>query len=268
MRSGVLNLHDLLYKPYGSGAAALDPQPLLADLRTRYMQLSSKPRLSMAMRNAQTGEIAVHVKIPSEHVRDFTYDVVMAFTPRVDGRYPRSLFYWPLQVYSNSPAFTFTYAYVTNKNNWLVSWLTSHVGSYALKEPPIIRNPVEILGLEKTIVFAAYFMKDSGYLDVSAYASASRIGLSAWNTRTMVDGIDTNDKKIKDRTAAEQRLRVQRARDRSKAKSANTLPAERASVFRPMFDKKSQASGFAPTVDENKNLKKSTTQMRSMFRKK
>jgi len=64
-----------------------------------------------------------------------------------------------VEFFSNSPSFTFTYAYVLNVRNWLIGELKEKVDDRALKNPPKERNPDEVFGFEKSIFFSLFFIR-------------------------------------------------------------------------------------------------------------
>jgi hypothetical protein len=219
MRTGVLTIHDLIHTPIGKGAAAMDPKPLVSDLRMRYMKLERKIRVQSLMTDKDGKRIIIHFLVPSENVDKVDYDVVLSFVP--DPKFPRAMTRWPMQIYSNSPAFTFTYAYVANKQGWLVPELQDYVGKVALRESPDTRNPIEILGLEKTIVFATFYMRENR-LDDSSVINRSGSGAQNINIKMLLNMIKPNDIKLKERKQQED---VERSRKQSQRKAAQTKAA-------------------------------------------
>lgn len=100
------------------------------------------------------------LKIPSEKYKKIEYDVVIRMYPKETAVIAENtLLNYNIQFFSNSPAFVFTYAYVSNKDKMLINFLSSKLGSKALTDPPSVRNPVEIYGFEKSIYFSLLYIK-------------------------------------------------------------------------------------------------------------
>ena len=99
-----------------------------------------------------------YFKIPSEKYLGFFYDVVIKFFKNESSR-NNLLSTYSVNVFSNSPNFLFTYAYVYNNENIIIDFLKTKVSSKALNEPPKIKNPKEEFGFEKSIYFAFLYIK-------------------------------------------------------------------------------------------------------------
>lgn len=102
-----------------------------------------------------------YVKIPSEVVKDFYYDVVVKMTTdeNIKGT-GNDLFDYYCQFFSNDPAFVYTYAYVFQKNNMFVKELSQKMIREALTKKPIERNAGEIIGYVKSLYFLYLFMQN------------------------------------------------------------------------------------------------------------
>jgi hypothetical protein len=65
-----------------------------------------------------------------------------------------------VSVFSNSPSFLFTYAYVVNKDGFLITELKTKVSKKAISDKPSVTNPTEVYGFEKSIYFALLYLRD------------------------------------------------------------------------------------------------------------
>ena len=65
-----------------------------------------------------------------------------------------------MKVFSNSPNFTFTYAYVFNKEGFVIDWMKSRMSQRSLNEEPVKRNPDQGFGFEKSIYFSILFFQE------------------------------------------------------------------------------------------------------------
>ena len=105
------------------------------------------------------GRILFHVKVPSEayNINRISYDVLIEFEPKEGTR----LALRDAKFFSNSPSFIYTYAYVFNQKDILIPKFASKLPTLCLTQPPVVRNPVESLGFEKSIYIAGKYLLDS-----------------------------------------------------------------------------------------------------------
>ena len=96
----------------------------------------------------------VWVKVPSSKY-DMTYDIVADITFK-EGR---SYFdYGEIKLYTNSPAWVYTYAYVFNQDGLIPDDLLKYVSVKAIEEAPKKTNPSQNTGFEKITYFAFLFL--------------------------------------------------------------------------------------------------------------
>lgn len=105
-----------------------------------------------------------HIKIPSEKYKTILYDVVIKLVPQDTAvLMENTLKNYNLQFFSNSPAFVYTYAYVSKKDKLLLPFLEKKLNKQALTKPPTVKNPIEIYGFEKSIYFALLYIEYKNY---------------------------------------------------------------------------------------------------------
>ena len=111
------------------------------------------------------GRILYHVKVPSEayNINKISYDVLIEFEDKPGMR----LAIRNAKFFSNSPSFIFTYAYVFNQKDILIDKFKNKLPNQCLIQPPVVRNPVESLGFEKSIYIAGRYLLDSFALSES-----------------------------------------------------------------------------------------------------
>jgi hypothetical protein len=63
--------------------------------------------------------------------------------------------------------FNFTYAYVLNRDGWLIPELKKKISKQALTEPPDVRNPAGLMGFEKSVFFAMLLSVEYDLLDIN-----------------------------------------------------------------------------------------------------
>lgn len=135
----------------------------------------------------------VYIKVPSEVVKEFYYDVVLKFyTDESVSEGGNNLFKYKVKFFSNDPAFVFTYAHVFSKNNLFVKELSPRMSSEALKSPASEKNPSNIVGYVKTLYFAYLVMENRGLNKLSRF-NGECIPLNLVN---LINQIEPADSKI------------------------------------------------------------------------
>lgn len=118
------------------------------------------------------GKSYIYIKIPSEVVPKFYYDVVIEFTI---GNLTKSLLDCEFRVFSNDPSFVFTYAYAFNKNKLFLTDLSNRMGKQPLKEKADVKNPKDEIGYVKSIYFAYLIMQQKGLFVQGKYLTVPTI---------------------------------------------------------------------------------------------
>jgi len=128
-----------------------------------------------------------HILVPSEKYK-LMYDVYIYFILKSSEKTSNLLTDYDIQIYSNSPAFTFNYAYVANQKDLLYPPLKNKISSIALSQPPSIRNPSMLLGFEKSLYFASlYIIEKKLHLQKNADGDLSKIDITKISSKTTSD---------------------------------------------------------------------------------
>ena len=135
----------------------------------------------------------IHIKVPSEVIRKFYYDVVFKFTPTDRGH--DDLFKWNCKFYANDPAFVYTYAFVFKRNNLFINELSQKMSSKALKEAADEKNPQNVVGYVKSIYFAYLIMENRKLNKKNKFEHECR----DLDMGFLLSSIDHADKKVHDR---------------------------------------------------------------------
>lgn len=136
-----------------------------------------------------------HVKVPSEHVKHFYYDVVFKFFTNAENGTSNNLLKWNIQFYSNDPAFVYTYAYAFNDRDLFIKELTSRMSKTALTTPSKEKNPSEMIGYSKIVFFAYLVLENKSLTKLNVF----KANLSVFSPKAFVNTIDNADNKIEDR---------------------------------------------------------------------
>lgn len=127
----------------------------------------------------KNNEYILHIKIPSEEIKKFYYDVVIKFYADASIlNLGRSLSNYYFKVYSNDPAFVYTHCFVFNKNELFIDELKSKMVKEALTKAPTEKNPNEQLTYCKSIFFAYLFIKNRGLFNKLAWKDATTLSFN------------------------------------------------------------------------------------------
>ena len=137
----------------------------------------------------------VYIKVPSEIVHNFYYDVVFKFTPTTNTGFTEDLFKYNVQFFSNDPNFVYTFAYVFHKNNLLIEELKSRLPKECLTKAPEEKNPTEQISYEKAIYFAYLVMKERKLNRILRFKSESK----PLDAKLLLQNIELAENKIKER---------------------------------------------------------------------
>ena len=135
----------------------------------------------------------LYIKIPSEVVPKFYYDVVIQFIGNHGGGSDLSAY--DVKFYSNDPSFVFTFAYAFKKNNMFITALSDKMSKRALTEKAKEKNPKAEVGYVKSLYFAYLYMKKKGLFNTVNY-------VEKLNLKALKREIEHADKKIEERQNA------------------------------------------------------------------
>lgn len=188
-----MTLKQFLQNPTGPNSAGLARRDIIRNnLEERYSKLLNNHKKIEFRLYRHKGEYLFHFKIPSEEYYDVGvyYDVVLQFIPIEETKGSSTILSYDMKMFSNSPNFTFTYAYVVYNSNLMINSLASKFNNKALTQPPSVRNPVETLGFEKSCYFAALYITNHDLHKISNIDA----NLSPFNSKTFLDNISSDEK--------------------------------------------------------------------------
>ena len=126
----------------------------------------------------------IHLKVPSEVIANFYYDVVFKFftssNDNTDGG--KNLEKYQVQFFSNDPAFVYFHAHTFMENGLFLTEMAGRMSKEAIKKKAVVKNPNDSVGYVKSIYFAYLYMKERGLLKTISYLSAqpyNKYGLAA-----------------------------------------------------------------------------------------
>lgn len=141
-----------------------------------------------------------YLKIPSEVIEKFYYDVVIEFNPpNIMRKMEKTLDNYDVKFFSNDPAFVFTFAYAFNKHKLFISDLEPRMSKTALEDKAKVKNPTASVGYVKSLYFAFLYMKAKGLFLKSMYETYGK----PYNLKSLLQQIMPAEDKISARTEAQ-----------------------------------------------------------------
>lgn len=118
----------------------------------------------------------VYMKIPSEVIEKFYYDVVVEFyEPKDKKLIDSTLKNYNVRFYSNDPSFVYTFAHAFIKNKLFITELKDVMSQEAIKKAAVEKNPSNQVGYVKSLYFAYLIMKKENIFDKKKFILAKDI---------------------------------------------------------------------------------------------
>ena len=150
-----------------------------------------------------------YLKIPSEVVPKFYYDVLIEFSPSKKLVGSGSLKDYNVRFFSNDPSFVFTFAHAFLKNGLFINNFSDKMSEKAIKEVAKEKNPKNQVGYVKSLYFAYLIMQSRGLFSKLKY-------VDPYSEVMVKRSIMPADKKIKERQEQGQALSKKNTTERRK----------------------------------------------------
>lgn len=150
----------------------------------------------------------VHIKVPSEVVPKFYYDVVLLFDMK-DGSNFKSVASRPLKVFSNDPYFCYTFGFALDHHNLIIPILKHKIGDTFLKQAAKVRNPNNKISYIKSLYFAYIIMNKEGLFSPSILKQKA----ISFDKSKLLQSIEQAITKIQKRQEEGKRIPKQRIED-------------------------------------------------------
>jgi len=126
-------------------------------LQYNYDDIKQKVQL-LYVGDVSDGVRRVILNIPSESCgTDMYYTTVLDIYTNGEKEVKGNMF---IKFFSNSPNFMFTYAFVYNQHNLIVEDYKKYLNRKSLTDKPKIRNPKQLLGIEKSIAYSILYIRE------------------------------------------------------------------------------------------------------------
>lgn len=162
----------------------------------------------------------IYLKIPSEKVKEFYYDVVIEFTTNNPlALASDKLDDYNVRFYSNDPAFVFNFAYSFIQNDMFFKDLETKMSKQARTKPAEKTNKNNEVGYVKSIYFAYLIMKMKGLFYKQTFDTYGR----KYAKTTLLQMVQHSNEKFHSRQQMEtdQRQDVSRFNKLAKAEPSN-----------------------------------------------
>lgn len=137
-----------------SGTKVIALKAIQRVMQDKYNEISNRIKvISINTLKNDENIVRLVIQVPSESYKEIMYTVVIDFftnAKKISGN-------THINIYSNSPAFQFTFTYVYDKHNLLIEDYKKYSNKKALRDRPKFTNPKEILGFEKSVVYALIY---------------------------------------------------------------------------------------------------------------
>lgn len=205
--------------------------------------------------NDNTDSYYIHMKIPSEVIPEFYYDVVVKLYTKVSSKKSStSLRQYAVAFYSNDPAFVYTFAHSFAKNKLFIKDLEPKMSRLALRARAKVRNPKDDVWYVKSLYFA--------YLVMERYDLFNRTKLSTierkYSKQKLLMNIEHADKKIDARQKAATELRKKENQGKEKEQQARNVGVSTTASKSSPITKTAKTSKAAKRVNTTKTTKITT----------
>lgn len=225
--------------------------------RTMYRNLYQEKLDKILVREA--GNIAIkayhvgkryicYLKIPSEVVPKFYYDVLIEFRKPKEGTDGNSLKNYYVRFWSNDPSFVYTFTHAFIKNDLFIKDFSDKMSKKAIKERAVEKNPSDQVGYVKSIYFAYLIMIKRGYFSKVRYTDR-------YSESALKREIEHADKKIKDRQEAQQNKATENRKEKEKLKRIQS-PIDNINPDIPITTKRKNISSVGKISTNNKTIGK------------
>lgn len=171
-----MTFDDWLKNPAGKKSAVMTSRQMYRDM---YTQKYNKVMLRegnkfeyKCYKNKLGNRFLIHIKVPSEVIPKFYYDVIISFSTNNPALYASpSLKGYDVQFYTNSPDFVYTHCHAYVKAKLFYTPLSKKMNKLSLTKTAVERNPKDQVSYVKSLVFAYLIMQSKLLFTKNNYTS-------------------------------------------------------------------------------------------------
>lgn len=244
-----------IQNPMGVNNAVYSQRGMFRDLYVKKLDTIMVREMGKAkytLYKSNDGRYFTHMKVPSEVVPKFYYDVVVEYyTTDNNVALEPTLDKYLTKFYSNDPMFVYTFAHSFIKNGMFIEFLEDKMSKDAVKNVAKERNPNNTIGYVKSIYFA--------YLLIKQYGLNKKVMFDSYGEKfykkTILDRVEHANTKVTKRK--EEGERIQKAKTIEKRKAANSEPNRNTSgikVIKPITN--TRTTRTTKSIKTTSNIKR------------
>lgn len=211
-----MTFEDYIQNPMGKENAVISNRAMYRNLyQTKLDAIMVRESGHVEIKAYHVGKKYIcYLKIPSEVVPKFYYDVLIEFTPPkiISGADLKS---YNVRFYSNDPSFVYTFAHAFIKNGLFFDDFKDKMSKKAIKNPAKEKNPFNQVGYVKSLYFAYLIMSKRGLFIKGRYTDA-------YNERAVKREVMNADDKIEARQEGAQNLAKAKRKERETIKKVSS----------------------------------------------
>lgn len=194
----------------------------------------------------------VYIKIPSEVIEKFYYDVVIEFSePEDKSLMDSTLKNYNVKFYSNDPSFVYTFAHAFIKNKLFIEELKDVMSPEAIKKVAVEKNPSNQVGYVKSIYFAYLILKRENVFNKKKFILAKDI-----NWKELQKNITPADLKIAQRQDAAKEKAAKNKRVKEELEKVRRKAIQRDIPLATKAVQQTSATKVIKTINKTKKTKK------------
>lgn len=200
--------------PSGKGSAVMSTKQMYRDLYDKKLNLlvlkEGNDFKYTLYKSKDERAFYIHIKIPSEVVSKFYYDVVIMFYT-INPAYAvgTTLNHYDMKVFSNSPDFMFTHAHAYLKQGLLFEDMSSKLPKESLRNVAKERNPKDEIGYIKSIYFTYMIMLQRNLFGKVSYRTAK-----IYNKKEVLNNVMACEEKAQLRQSEESKMKAEKRREK------------------------------------------------------
>ena len=188
-----MTLEEYISNPMGKNNATFTPlmrESIKNNYKAKFdnLMLREKGKMGyMLYRDKEHNVYYALMKVPSEVIENFYYDVVFKFYTTSDNNTGggTNLEKYDIQFFSNDPAFVYTHAHTFMEKGLFLEELRPRMSKLAIEKKAVEKNPNDSVGYVKSLYFAYLYMKERGLFKTISYMSAEKYNLMALAANVM-----------------------------------------------------------------------------------
>ena len=208
-----MTFDEYIQNPMGVANAVISNRVMYRDLYTQkldFILVREAGNIEYHLYKKNDNYIA-YLKIPSEVVDKFYYDVLIEFRPPKKAITGTTLKDYYVRFYSNDPSFVFTFTHAFIANKIFITELSDKMSKKAIKEKAKEKNPKDQVGYVKSLYFAYLIMSKRGLFNKVKY-------MEKYNDIAVKNMIMPADQKIELRIEAQEKIAKQKKKAKAEVK--------------------------------------------------